>query len=60
MAHGFSGSAVIDKPIDQVFAFLAEGTNDPKFSPRVQEIRKTQRGRAASAPSLRARSRTPG
>jgi hypothetical protein len=44
MAHGFSGSAVIDKPIDQVFAFLAEGTNDPKFSPRVQEIRKTPEG----------------
>jgi hypothetical protein len=44
MAHGFSGSAVIDKPIDQVFAFLAEGTNDPKFSPRVQEIRKTPDG----------------
>ena len=44
MAHGFSGSAVIDKPIDQVFAFLAEGTNDPKFSPRVQEIRKTPAG----------------
>ncbi|HEX4187796.1 MAG TPA: SRPBCC family protein [Solirubrobacteraceae bacterium] len=41
MAHEFSGSAVIDRPIDQVFAFLADGTNDPKFSPRVLEIRKT-------------------
>jgi carbon monoxide dehydrogenase subunit G len=42
MAHGFSGSAVIDRPIDEVFAFLADGTNDPKFSPRVQQIeRKT-------------------
>jgi hypothetical protein len=44
MAHGFSGSAVIDRPIDEVFAFLADGTNDPKFSPRVQEIRKTTDG----------------
>ncbi len=44
MAHGFSGSTVIDRPIDQVFAFLADGTNDPKFSPRVQEIRKTTDG----------------
>ena len=44
MAHGFSGSAVIDKPIDQVFAFLEEGTNDPKFSPRVQEIKRTPPG----------------
>ncbi len=44
MAHGFSGSVVIDRPIDEVFAFLADGTNDPKFSPRVQEIRKTTDG----------------
>jgi hypothetical protein len=46
MAHEFSGSAVIDRPIDEVFAFLADGTNDPKFSPRVQEIRKTTDGPA--------------
>ncbi len=44
MAHGFSGSAVIDRPINEVFAFLADGANDPKFSPRVQEIRKTTDG----------------
>jgi Polyketide cyclase / dehydrase and lipid transport len=44
MSHGFSGSAVIDRPINEVFAFLADGTNDPKFSPRVQEIRKTTDG----------------
>ena len=44
MSHEFSGSAVIDRPIDEVFAFLADGTNDPKFSPRVQEIRQTTDG----------------
>lgn len=44
MAHEFSGSAVIDRPIEEVFAFLADGTNDPKFSPRVQEIRKATDG----------------
>ncbi len=44
MAHQFSGSAVIDRPINEVFSFLADGTNDPKFSPRVQEIRKTTDG----------------
>ena len=44
MAHEFSGSAVIERPIDEVFAFLADGTNDPKFSPRVQEIRKATDG----------------
>ncbi len=41
MAHEFSSSAVIDRPIEHVFAFLADGTNDPKFSPRVLEIRKS-------------------
>ena len=44
MAHEFSGSAVIDRPINQVFEFLADGTNDPTFSPRVQEIRQTTDG----------------
>ena len=44
MSHEFSGSAVIDRPIEDVFAFLADGTNDPKFSPRVQQIRQTTDG----------------
>ena len=44
MANQFSGSVVIDRPIDEVFAFVADGTNDPKFSPRVQEIRKVTDG----------------
>lgn len=44
MPHGFTASAVVDRPIEDVFAFLADGTNDPKFSPRVQEIRKTTDG----------------
>lgn len=44
MERGFSGTTVIDRPIEAVFAFLADGTNDPKFSPRVQQIRKTTDG----------------
>ena len=44
MANEFSGSTVIDRPIAEVFEFLADGTNDPKFSPRVQEIRKATDG----------------
>lgn len=44
MAGRFEGTTVIDRPIEQVFAFLADGENDPKFSPRVQEIRKTTDG----------------
>lgn len=40
----FDATTVIDRPIDEVFAFLADGTNDPKFSPRVLEIAKTTDG----------------
>lgn len=40
-AGSFSGSAVIERPIEEVFDFLAAGTNDPTFSPRVLEIAKT-------------------
>jgi carbon monoxide dehydrogenase subunit G len=44
MAGQFEGSAVIDRPIEEVFDFLADGENDKKFSPRVLEIRKTTDG----------------
>jgi carbon monoxide dehydrogenase subunit G len=45
MAPGrFEGTTVVDRPIDEAFAFLADGQNDTKFSPRVQEIRKTTDG----------------
>ena len=44
MANSFEGSAHIDRPPEEVFAFLADGTNDPKFSPRVLEISKTTDG----------------
>jgi hypothetical protein len=60
MAGRFEGTAVIDRPIEEVFAFLADGENDPKFSPRVLEIAKATEGRRVSAPSTPARSRTPG
>jgi len=44
MAGRFEGTAVIDRPIEEVFAFLSDGGNDPKFSPRVQSIAKTTDG----------------
>jgi carbon monoxide dehydrogenase subunit G len=46
MSNRFEGTAHVDRPIEEVFAFLADGTNDPKFSPRVQEISKTTDGPA--------------
>jgi carbon monoxide dehydrogenase subunit G len=46
MAGRFEGTAVIDRPVEEVFDFLADGENDRKFSPRVLEIRKTTDGPA--------------
>ncbi|MFG2789635.1 SRPBCC family protein [Streptomyces sp. NPDC048419] len=47
MAGQFEATAEINRPIEDVFAFLSEGTNDPKFSPRVQAIAKTPEGPTA-------------
>lgn len=44
MAGEFRTTVAIDRPIEDVFAFLANGENDPKFSPRVLEIAKTTDG----------------
>ena len=44
MAGRFGATIVIDRPIAEVFAFLADGANDKKFSPRVLEIAKTTDG----------------
>jgi uncharacterized protein YndB with AHSA1/START domain len=44
MAGRFEATVVIDRPVEKVFAFLADGENDPKFSPRVLEIKKTTDG----------------
>jgi uncharacterized protein YndB with AHSA1/START domain len=40
----FGATIVIDRPIDEVFAFLADGENDKKFSSRILEIKKTTDG----------------
>ena len=44
MSGRFEATVMIDRPIEEVFAFLANGENDPKFSPRVLEIAKTTDG----------------
>jgi carbon monoxide dehydrogenase subunit G len=44
VAGKFEGSVLIDRPIKEVFAFVADGENDTKFSPRVIEIKKTTEG----------------
>ena len=44
MANGFSATTTINRPIEQVFGFLADGENDAKFSPRVQQIQRATDG----------------
>lgn len=44
MAGSFEATVVVDRPIEEVFAFLSDGTNDPRFSPRVLEIEKATDG----------------
>jgi hypothetical protein len=44
MAGRFEGAVVIERPIEEVFAFVADGENDLKFSPRVLEMRKSTDG----------------
>ncbi|WEH38723.1 SRPBCC family protein [Streptomyces sp. NBC_01218] len=44
MATQFEAIAEIDRPIDDVFAYLADGENDRDFSPRVRRIEKTPVG----------------
>ncbi|WP_329042569.1 SRPBCC family protein [Streptomyces sp. NBC_00178] len=43
----FEATVEIDRPVDEVYAFLADGENDKKFSPRVQSISKTPGGPTA-------------
>jgi carbon monoxide dehydrogenase subunit G len=47
MAGQFEGTVEIDRPVAEVFAFLADGANDRKFSPRVQNMEKTTDGPTA-------------
>lgn len=44
MTGQFEATVEIDRPIAEVFAFLEDGENDPKFSPRVQQMAKTTDG----------------
>ncbi|NEC31043.1 polyketide cyclase [Streptomyces sp. SID8111] len=44
MSTRFEATVDIDRPIDEVFAYLADGEHDPEFSPRVQRIDKEPGG----------------
>ncbi|MFD5267851.1 SRPBCC family protein [Streptomyces sp. NPDC058335] len=38
MSGQFEANVEIDRPVEEVFAYLADGRNDPQFSPRVLKI----------------------
>ena len=51
---------VIDRPIDDVFAFLADGENDIKFSPRLTSIERTSSGGLGVGTTYESRAREMG
>lgn len=44
MGKRFGASITIDRPVEEVFDFLANGENDTKWSARVQEMEKKTDG----------------
>ena len=44
MAERFEATTTIDRPVEEVFAFLADGENDKRFSARIVEISKATDG----------------
>jgi uncharacterized protein YndB with AHSA1/START domain len=58
MAGQWKATVVIDRPIEAVFAFLADGENDRKFSPRFWRSPRRRKGRRASVRSMPAPSGT--
>ncbi|MFI8371541.1 SRPBCC family protein [Streptomyces sp. NPDC085466] len=47
MSGQFEATVEVDRPVDEVFAYLADGRNDPKFSPRVLRIERIPEGPTA-------------
>ncbi|MFC9843204.1 SRPBCC family protein [Streptomyces sp. NPDC060223] len=41
MSGQFEATVEVDRPVEEVFAYLADGRNDPQFSPRVLKIERT-------------------
>ncbi|GHF38822.1 hypothetical protein GCM10018790_15750 [Kitasatospora xanthocidica] len=47
MSGLFETTVEVDRPVQEVFAYLADGRHDPEFSPRVLEMAKTPDGPTA-------------
>lgn len=58
MSGQFEAVVEVDRPVEEVFAYLADGRNDPQFSPRVLKIERTPTARPLWARSSGAPSRT--
>ncbi|MEU6472583.1 SRPBCC family protein [Streptomyces massasporeus] len=47
MSRQFEATVEIDRPVEAVFDYLADGRNDPQFSPRVLKIERVPDGPTA-------------
>lgn len=55
MSGMFDASVEVDRPVEQVFAYLADGRNDPDFSPGSSRSRRPRTAPPPSEPSSAAR-----
>ncbi|MFF7458454.1 SRPBCC family protein [Kitasatospora sp. NPDC008115] len=55
MSGQFEATVEVDRPVEEVFAYLADGRHDPEFSPRVLEIDKSPDGPTAVGTVFRSR-----
>ncbi|MFJ4672263.1 SRPBCC family protein [Kitasatospora purpeofusca] len=57
MSGLFETSVEVDRPVEELFAFLADGRHDPEFSPRVRVFNTLEGhglGKVLAGPALRA------
>ncbi|MGW6536545.1 SRPBCC family protein [Streptomyces sp. NPDC055051] len=47
MSGQFEATVDVDRPVGEVFAYLADGRNDPQFNPRVLRIERIPEGPTA-------------
>ena len=44
------GEIAINRPVDEVFDFVADERNEPRYNPRIARVEKLSSGRSAAGP----------
>lgn len=59
MAH-IEGEIAIDRPVDEVFDFVADERNEPRYNPRIIRAQKTSSGPIGTGTTFKAQTMTMG